>query len=298
MTKTGLGKGLSALIPTGPEISEKDDMITELDISLISPNAYQPRRSFDQDKLKELADSISEHGVVQPIIVRPLERGKYELVVGERRLRASQSLGMDRIPAVVKGFTNEQMMEIALVENIQRQDLNPIEEAMAYKRLMEEFGMTQEKLSQRISKSRSLIANMVRLLSLPQSIIDNVAVGEITVGHARTLLAIDDEATQNRLAQEIITQRLSVRETESLVKTISEEEKKRLIQKTERKGHSDTTAEGLSPTLKDIETKLRSLLSTKVKIKNAGNKGKIEIEYYNPDDLERIITAILKDDTL
>lgn len=296
MTKTGLGKGLSALIPIGPEISEKNDLASEIDISLIIPNTYQPRRIFDPEKLKELADSIREHGVVQPIIIRPLEKGKYELVVGERRLRASQSIGMQKIPAVIKEFTNEQMMEIALVENIQRQDLNPIEEATAYKRLMEEFGMTQEKLSQRLSKSRSLIANMVRLLNLPQSIITNVATGEITVGHARTLLAINDEETQNLVAQEIITQKLSVRETESLVKKLSEEEKQKTAQKKENKRQFDIAADGLSPTLKEIETKLRSLLSTKVKIKDAGNKGRIEIEYYNPDDLERIITAILKEE--
>lgn len=298
MTKTGLGKGLSALIPIGPEITEKDDPVAELDISLIKPNPFQPRRTFDEHKLQELASSIKEHGVVQPIIVRPLERGKYQLVVGERRLRASISIGMEKIPAVIKEFTNEQMMEIALVENIQRQDLNPIEEALAYKRLMEEFSMTQEQLSIRISKSRSLIANMVRLLNLPQNIIDNVSAGEITVGHARPLLAINNEETQNRIAQEIITKGLSVRETENLVKKISADEKSMLEQKEEQKKRQGITAGKLSPTMQDIETKLRSLLSTKVKIKDSGAKGRIEIEYYSPDDLDRIITAILKEDEL
>lgn len=297
MSKTGLGKGLSALIPVGPEIIGKDDPVAEISVAAIKPNAYQPRRTFDEEKLMELANSIKEHGVVQPIVVRPMGKGKYELVVGERRLRASQRIGLEKIPAVIKDYTNEQMMELALVENIQRQDLNPIEEAMAYKKLMEEFQMTQEQLSKRVAKSRSLIANMVRLLNLPQSIIDNVAAGEITVGHARPLLALEDEETQKRIAQEIINNKLSVRETEALVKKESEEEKKRAVAR--EKEHKQKAAnQKLSPAMQEIETRLRSLLSTKVKIKDAGDKGKIEIEYYSCDDLDRIVMTILKEEVI
>ncbi len=285
MSKTGLGKGLSALIPVGPEQLNRDEPISEIEIALIKPNPFQPRRVFNEEKLVELADSIKEHGVVQPIVVRKGENGKYELVVGERRLRACQIIKLKKIPAVIKEFSREQMMEIALVENIQRQDLNPVEEAKAYKRLMEEFNLTQEQIAQRVSKSRPLIANMVRLLHLPGLILDYVAKGELTIGHARPLLAIDNEEGQIKAAVEIISKHMSVREVENYIKKIIEDVKNR----EQVKSKLDVAQ---SPLMKDIEERLRSACGTKVKIKDLGNKGKIEIDYYNTDDLERIVELV------
>jgi len=292
VSKTGLGKGLSALIPIDNDLNEEREPVNEIEIGKIIPNSFQPRRVFEQDKLDELAESIREHGVVQPIVVRRLKSGKYELVAGERRLRASQQLGRDKIPAIVKELTDQQMMEIALVENIQRQNLNPVEEAHAYKRLLEEFKLTQEQLAQKVSKSRSFIANMVRLLNLPQEIIDNLSENKLTVGHARPLLAIDSEEIQIKLARDIIARNLSVRETEALIKRVVEEEKKKTEEKAAQREKGKE--EKLSPVMKDLESKLRSLCGTKVKIKDLGGKGKIEIDYYSADDLERISALFLR----
>lgn len=293
MIKTGLGKGLSALIPMEPDELTKDEPVAEIEISLIQPNPYQPRRQFNEQKLEELANSIREHGVVQPIMVRPLLNGKYELVVGERRFRACQKISLEKIPAVIKELSNEQMMEIALVENIQRQDLNPVEEAKAYKRLIEEFRLTQEQVAQRVSKSRPLIANMIRLLNLPTGILENVTQGKLTIGHVRPLLSIHSENLQIQVAQEMMEKELSVREAEVLVKNIVEK-------KNQPKTVTDKETEKkvkLPPTIIDIESKLRSKCGTKVKIKDMGDKGKIEIEYYSLDDLERIIDVLLKEET-
>ncbi len=294
MTKTkttGLGKGLSALIPA-TELHEDQDAVLEIEISKIKANAFQPRRIFDQEKLDELADSIKEHGIVQPIVVRELAKGKYELVAGERRLRASQQLGLKTIPAVIKKFTDAQMMEIALVENIQRQDLSPVEEAYAYKRLIEEFKLTQEQLAQRVSKSRSFIANMLRILNLPQEILDALNENRLTVGHARPLLALENEKVKVEIAQKIIDNNLSVRETESLVKRILESGNS---EKTTKSPADDKKVKHRSsPLLTDLESKLRSLCGTKVKIKDKGGKGVIEIEYYSGDDLDRISALLLR----
>lgn len=287
MNKKGLGKGLSALIPTSDDVNNNGEPVTELDIKLIKPNTFQPRRTFDEEKLLELADSIKEHGVVQPVIVRAIDKGKYELVVGERRLRACEKISRKKIPAIIKELSNKQMMEIALIENIQRQDLNPVEESFAYKKLMEEFKLTQEEVAKRVSKSRSLIANMVRLLNLPETVLKYLSQGYITVGHARPLLAIVEDEMQINIAEEIIDKKLSVRETENFIKKLTEQnnnnnsKSKQEIQK--------------SPVLIDIESKLRSVCGTKVKIKNKGEKGSIEIEYYNTDDFERIISLFTKD---
>ena len=291
MNKKGLGKGLSALIPSAPELVSSDEPVMEIELHKIKPNSFQPRRIFDEEKLRELAESIKEHGVVQPVVVRPVAPEKFELVVGERRFRACLSLGMKKIPAVVKEFTNGQMMEIALVENIQRQDLNPVEEAMAYKRLMEEFNLTQEQVSQKVSKSRSFIANMVRLLNLPEPILDKLSAGQLTVGHARPLLALNDEDMQIAIAQEVCNRNLSVRETESMVRRAVEEENKREREKKEKDNK-------LSPIMLDIEARLRSLLGTKVKIKDQGEKGKIEIDYYSTEDLERIVAMVLQGENI
>jgi ParB family chromosome partitioning protein len=292
VNKKGLGKGLSALIPSSPELVSSDEPVMEIEIHKIRPNSFQPRRRFDEEKLNELAESIKEHGVVQPVVVRPVGPGKYELVVGERRLRACQRLGLVKIPAVVKEFSDGQMMEIALVENIQRQDLNPVEEAVAYKRLMEEFKLTQEQVSQKISKSRSFIANMVRLLNLPDPILDKLSAGQLTVGHARPLLALNGEELQIAIAQEVCDKNLSVRETESLVRRAVEEENKKAKEEKIEKDNK------LSPIMLDIEAKLRSLFGTKVKIKDQGERGKIEIDYYSTDDLERIVALVLQGENI
>lgn len=291
MSKTGLGKGLSALIPPAPEFVDKDEPVLEVEVDAIKPNTFQPRRVFDEGKLGELVDSIREHGVVQPVVVRPLENGKYELVVGERRLRACQRLAFKMIPAVIKDFTNAQMMEIALVENIQRQDLNPVEEAWAYKRLMEEFNMTQEQVAKRVSKSRSLIANMVRLLHLPDIILDQVSQGNLTVGHVRPLLSIETEDNQIKTAELIVEKNFSVRETEELVRRLLE-------RKNQPPKKEEPKEDAPPPQIFDIEERLRSRCGTKVRIKNQGEKGKIEIDYYNNDDLDRIVSIILRNEII
>lgn len=285
----GLGKGLSALIPIDSEQMNKQESAAEIEVSSIIPNAFQPRRVFDEEKLAELAESIKEHGVVQPVVVRKLADEKYELVVGERRLRACQLLQLDKLPAVIKDFTDEQMMEIALIENIQRQDLNPVEEAYAYKRLLEEFKLTQEQVAQRISKSRSFVANMVRILNLPQLILDKLAEGDLTVGHVRPLLALDNQEMQIKAAAEMLSKKMTVRQAELLVKKTIEGQKKKKSKTKNKKGK-------LSPELVDLETRLRNVCGTKVIIKNMGKKGKIEIDYYNTDDLNRILSLFLNED--
>lgn len=290
-SKTGLGKGLSALIPMSPDLMGDDDPIAEIELEKIQPNAFQPRRTFSEEKLEDLAASIKEHGVVQPIVVRKIENGKYELVVGERRVRACKKLGLKKIPAVIKEFSNEQMMEIALVENIQRQDLNPVEEARAYKRLMEEFKMTQEQVAIRVSKSRPLIANMVRLLNLPEDVLNMLSEDKLTIGHVRPLLSLENTVLQIKLAEEILTKELTVRDTEALVKNIVEKKPPSEIKKKRKEDKPE-------PELIDIENKLRDVCGTKVIIKNNGEKGRIEIEYYNNDDLDRIISLILKDENI
>ncbi len=291
MNKKGLGKGLSALIPLDAEEITKDEPIEEVRVADIKPNTFQPRRTFNEEKLRELAESIKEHGVLQPIIVRAIGSNKYELVVGERRLRACQIIKKETLPAVIKDFSNQEMMEIALVENIQRQDLSPIEEAYAYRKLIQEFNLTQEQVAQRLAKSRSLIANMIRILNLPQEILDMVEGGLLTVGHARPLLAIADKNTQVRLAKKIIDNSLTARDAENLTKeaaakeNITKEKKTRVKEKT-------------SPVMQDLESKLRDVCRTKVRIKEEGKGGKIEINYYNNDDFERIMTLFFPDYTI
>lgn len=291
MSKTGLGKGLSALIPqTSREIKEGEENVTEIAVSAIVPNSFQPRRFFDEEKLKELASSIKEHGVVQPVVVRPLKEGQYELVVGERRWRACQYLHLPKIPAVIKEYTDEQMMELAVVENIQRQDLNPLEEAQAYKKLITEFNYTQEMVAQKVSKSRAFVANMVRLLNLPTEVLNYLSHGQLSVGQARPLLTLEDAELQKSIAKKIIKEKMTAREAEEYVRKIMDNISR---EKPARRRKSK-----LSPELLDIETRLREICGTKVQIRDKGNKGKIEIEYYNSDDLNRIISYFLQDESL
>lgn len=277
MKKSGLGKGLGALIRESEH--EIDSSLTELKITELEANQNQPRRFFDDQALQDLSDSIKEHGVVQPIIVRKLD-DSYQIVAGERRWRAARLAGLKTVPVVIKDYSNVQVMEIALIENLQRQDLNSIEEAMAYKSLIEEHAMTQEDISGKIGKSRSAIANTLRLLNLPKEIRDYVIQGKISAGHARALLAVEDKIKQLDIAQKIIDQQLNVRDIEKLVMQKDNKLDKREIKK--------------DIEIVEIEDRLKKALSTKVNIVHKKNKGKIEIEYYSNDDLDRILELLQK----
>jgi len=257
--------------------ADEEDGVREVELGLIKPNPYQPRTEFDDQKLEELARSIEEHGVIQPIIVRKKDGG-YELVAGERRWRAAKKAGIRKIPAIVKEYSDGQMLEIALLENLQREDLNPIEEATAYKQLIEDLGITQETLSKRIGKSRSVIANSIRLLNLPEEIQNLLAKGKITTGHARALLSLDNEEEQKQMAQKILERDLTVREIEKLVKKPKKQNK--LSKKT-------------NPLIIHLEDILKQFFGTKVKVRSGKNKGKIEIEYYSEEDLERILELVM-----
>lgn len=274
MNKKGLGKGLGALISTANE--ETNTGVVELRINEIEPNAGQPRKKFDDEKLLQLSDSIKQHGIVQPIIVRK-EDNIYKIVAGERRWRAARLAGLTSVPVIIKDVNNKQVMEMALIENIQREDLNPIEEAEAYERLLNEYDLTQEELSKSIGKNRSTIANILRLLSLCEEIKEFVISGEISSGHARALLTISDKKVQEKLCKEIIDKNLSVRETENLVKRFLVEKKE--VQK----------ASSQDENILRIEDDLKKILGTKVKLINNNKKGKILIEYYSGDELERIL---------
>jgi ParB family chromosome partitioning protein len=273
--KKGLGKGLGALIASA---ETEDSGVRELRINEIEPNSGQPRKHFNDEKLAQLAESIKQHGVVQPLIVQR-DGNTYKIVAGERRWRASRLAGLQNIPVIIRDLSNKQVMEIALIENLQREDLNPIEEAEAYERLMEEFGMTQEEISATVGKSRPAIANSVRLLSLQDKIKNMVISGEISSGHARTILSIEDREIQLKAVDEVVKKELNVRETELLVK--------RLTTKKEGKKSKTADIEYLA-----LEERFREIFGTKVKIINNKKAGKILIEYYSIDELDRIINIV------
>jgi ParB family chromosome partitioning protein len=278
----GLGRGLDALIPATAG-QDNSDMVTEIPVNQIKPNKFQPRREFDEEALFELSQSIIQYGVIQPIVVRKLLTG-YELVAGERRWRASQKAGLKNIPVVIKDYTDAEMTEIALIENLQRQDLNPIEEAMAYRCLMNEFGLTQEEVARKIGRSRSLIANTVRLLNLCPEVQDHVSRGTLSMGQARPLLALENVEMQKQAAETVIEEDLSARDVEELVKRMNASPAK-------------TKTADIVPVEKEIfvveaEDKLKLLLGTQVKIKPGKIKSKIEIEFYSADDLDRILETI------
>ena len=283
MTKRpALGKGLGALIPD----IEKEDRKNFLSCGIeeITPSRYQPRRGFDERRLSELADSIREKGIIEPLIVRKRETG-YELIVGERRWRAAQRAGLKEVPVIVRDVTTAEAMELALIENLQREDLNSIEEAEAYKRLMEEFHYTQEELARRIGKDRTTVANAVRLLKLPEEVKDSLADESISSGHARAFLTLDTAEEQRTACREVIKKGLSVRETERLVKRLSLQESK---------GEMDVKlAREEDPHLGYLEETLKKFLGTQVRIPRKERKGKIEIEFYSEEDLERIIERIM-----
>lgn len=269
-----LGKGITALIP---ETDDKTESIANLDIGTVAPSKYQPRKRFDEIKLKELIDSIREKGIIQPIVVRPTENG-YELIAGERRFRAAKELGYTNIPAIIKDVSDADSLELALIENIQREELNAIEEAKAYKQLMDQFNFTHETISKAVGKDHSTVANTLRLLGLPEAVQRFVEDGAISMGHARSLLALQKESDMIRFAEKVIKKSLSVRQIEQLVKAAVNGELK-------------------LPSVKDanivsIEEKLQQVLGTRVTISHYKKRGKIEIEYYSNDDLERVLNII------
>ena len=281
MNKRGLGKGLEALIPKA-EHKEKE-FVVEMDTESLIPNLFQPRKNFDKEKMEELKESIRKHGIIQPIVVRKMASG-YEIVAGERRLKAAKEIGLKKIPAIIKILNNEKSLEIALVENIQREDLNPIEQANSFKRLIDEFNLTQQELAEVTGKSRALVANTTRLLKLNPEIQKNISEGKISFGHAKLLLSIEDEEVQSAVCDRIISNDLSVRDTERLIKNIEKVQKKQFKVTNISIEH-----------FPEVEGRLREILGTKISILYDGKRGKINIEFYNKEDLRRIVNLLLKE---
>lgn len=281
--KGGLGRGLSALIQDNNVAEEeKKDSTERVLLNLIKPNKEQPREYFDEKKIVQLAESIKEHGIIQPLILKK-EKDIYVIVAGERRWRAAKSIGLTEVPAVIIDATEKELLEISLIENIQREDLNPIEEAKAYKRLLEDFNLTQEQLSKRIGKSRVVITNCMRLLNLDERVQEYLIDGVITEGHGRVLLSVQDKNLQYKLSQAIIDEDLSVRDTEKLIKDSSKI----------KSDHSESSSkENTNQYVNEIKERLESYFGTKVALKSGKNKGKIEIEYYSNEDLQRIIDIL------
>ncbi|MCM1101052.1 MAG: ParB/RepB/Spo0J family partition protein [Acetatifactor muris] len=288
----GLGKGIDSLIPNvvgeakakkeesagGKSNSGADGAETMVKITMVEPNREQPRKNFDEDALQELADSIKQFGLLQPILVQD-RKDHYEIIAGERRWRASRMAGLQEIPVIIRNYSDQEIVEISLIENIQREDLNPIEEAQAYKRLLTEFNLKQDEVAERVSKSRAAVTNSVRLLKLSDEVQQMVIDEMISTGHARALLAVEDAEEQYSLAQKIFDEKLSVRDVEKMVKN--------LHKPTKAKKPDDKT---LQVIYQDIEEKLKQRLSTKVTVTPKGDgAGKIEIEFYNHDDLERLM---------
>ena len=282
-----MGRGLSALISTDQQLADRDE-IREIETDLIQRGQQQPRTFFDEAKLEELAQSIRTTGIIQPLLVRP-SGGLFELVAGERRWRAAQIAGLTRVPAIIREIPDERLLEFALVENIQRQELNPIEEANAYKRLIDSLGLTQDEVARRVGRDRTFITNYLRVLRLPTDIQALLEAEKLTFGHARTLLAVQDPVIQRRFAQKIVKHNWSVRETEKRVKNLDE-----------RKPVPAKALPPLDPNVRAAEAKLRRALSTQVRIhpQRAGSCGKIEIEFYSLADLDRIFNAIMRNEDL
>lgn len=302
--RNGLGKGLDSLIPdkagrTVKPVEKKPTTVktkvleketdkkeqqgeTYLKINEVEPNREQPRKEFDEDSLLELADSIKQFGILQPLLVQKKD-GYYEIIAGERRWRAAKLAGIKEVPVLIKEYTDQEIVEISLIENIQRENLNPIEEAMAFKRLLEEFNLKQDEVAERVSKSRTAVTNSMRLLKLSSRVQQMVIDDMISTGHARALLAIDDEEQQYIIASKIFDEKLSVRETEKLVKSLKTPKKEKELKKVEHTFVYD-----------DIVEKMKNVMGTKVNIHTKANgKGKIEIEYYSEDELERIYDMIM-----
>ena len=280
--RPALGRGLSALIPDVPAASggppQRDAAPREVDIDRLSPNRYQPRGHVDEERLEELTQSIRANGVIQPIVVRASGDG-YEIVAGERRWRAAQRAGLLRVPVVVRNIGDDKLLELALIENIQREDLNPIEEALAYRRLVDEFNLTHEAVASAVGKDRSTVANSLRLLKLPNEVRAELAAGRLTVGHARALLAVTDEAVQRQTARDVVARGLSVREVEVLVRKMAagEPEPRRAAEPPTSDVHT-----------RAAEERLRFVLGTRVRIVRKGKAGRIEIDFTSEDELHRL----------
>lgn len=285
LQKTGLGKGLSALIPVAPPQSvqntSRDDPKTQVDIDKISPSPFQPRRAFDEIKLQELAMSIRNQGIIQPLVVRP-KGERFELIAGERRWRAAMKAGLSTVPVVVRQASDRDALQLALIENLQREDLNPIEEATGYRRLQDEFTWSQEEVADKVGKSRPAVTNALRLLALPSEVQQEVASGNLPAGQARALLGLQSEAVIITAYREVLARALSTRETEKLVRNL----------KAGRRRRRESPA--VDPDLRSLVEELQRALGTKIRVlpKARSNKGKIEIEYYSLPDLERIIGMI------
>ena len=304
--KSGLGRGLDALFPektvqskpkTVKTVKEEKKVAVDtkkssqqetsngermMKISMIEPNREQPRKKFDEDALQELSESIKQYGILQPLLVSD-KKDYYEIVAGERRWRAAKLAGLKEVPVIVKDFSEQELVEISLIENIQREDLNPVEEAMAYKRLLEEFDLKQDEVAERVSKSRTAVTNSMRLLKLSERVQQMIVDDMISTGHARALLALDDEEQQYILANKIFDEKLSVRETEKLVKALKNPKKEVKVQKQEHMFVYD-----------NLEEHLKNIIGTKVSVNpKANGKGKIEIEYYSEEELERIYDLIM-----
>ncbi len=290
--KRGLGKGLGALIPDGISESEISSSTSSIEVAIdhISPNPHQPRQNFNQAQLQELADSIAQHGLIQPLIVTQIGQ-TYQLIAGERRWRACQLIGLSTVPIIIKESTPQQMLELALVENIQRADLNPLEEAEAYTQLITEFGLTQEAVAERVGKSRTAVANILRLLNLPPEIKQALSAGEISEGHARTLLSLKETDQQLKILATVIQRGLNVRQTEAMVRQLSADNRE-MVSKV-------SVARPLTPHERSILTKFESKLGTRVELSHTDkDAGKIVIHFYSPEDFQTIFEAILGKDEL
>jgi ParB family chromosome partitioning protein len=286
--RPALGRGLSALIPDLPPAAPaaSGERALDVDVDLLRPNKFQPRTDMNDERIEDLSRSIRSNGIIQPIVVRrvPGQAQGYEIIAGERRWRAAQRAGLMKVPVVVRDIPEDRLLAVALIENIQREDLNPIEEAVAYRRLGDEFQLTQEQIAEAVGKDRSSIANYVRLLRLPQEVRASVASNAISMGHARALLALPDQAAQLRLGREIVAKNLSVRDVEALVKKNTHDAKD--VKEPER----------VDPNTRAAEGKLRLALGTRVRINRRGKGGRIEIEFVSEDELQRIY-ELLTDDT-
>ena len=307
--KAALGRGLSAILPSQEERDERENdrshhverirlagRVAEVDVNSVRPNPYQPRKSFDEKALDELAASILQLGVIQPITVRATDEG-FEIISGERRLRAARRAGLKRIPAYVREADSEAMLEMAIVENIQREELNPVEIALGYQRLIDECDLTQEDVAQKVGKNRATVANFLRLLKLPPRIQASLRDGRVTVGHARALISVEDDDFQLRLIDEIEDSDLSVREVEERVRAWREQPAEGDVDEeaadSSRQNEEPVRMDRDSLQVREYTARLRSKLSTQVKIRHSSGGGKIEVEYYSDDDLERLMDLLL-----
>ena len=280
-SERGLGKGLGALLGDISLQSQEDGSVT-LPISQVEPGLNQPRKAFDPEALSDLADSIRQHGILQPLTVRRLSSGYYQIIAGERRWRAAKLAGLSQVPAIIIEADDRKVMELGLIENLQREDLNPMEEADGYRALKEEYGLTQEEIAQRMGKSRPAIANALRLTALPAMLRELVVDGDLSAGHARALLALPTAALQEQAAQQVVTQELSVRQTEALVKQLT----------APKKAPKPKGDDGQRIYVEALEQDLSQRLGRKVSIHAGRKKGKIELEYYDPDDLETLLDKL------